>query len=129
MGRSEIACARCGRLTPIDQTAIWEQDEQIRVFQGPAQPEETERDDGHGVDVKAPPRRAVYNRVRKHCAYVTCRKCYAELQAGGSLGDIHNRKVAIFAIALLIVGALIMAFTPVALPTLIAAFWRGDPRM
>ncbi len=37
--------------------------------------------------------------------------------------------MALFAIAVFVIAALIVALTPAALPTLIAAFWRGDPRM
>lgn len=115
MGPSELACARCGRSVPVDQLSVWQQYEQYRVFQGPAA---RAKPDG---DSSAP--RAVYDKVRKHCAYLTCAACHAKLEAGGTLGDIHNRKVAIYAAAVVALGVIIVAFTPIVLPRLLIAFW------
>ncbi|HTK35901.1 MAG TPA: hypothetical protein VL358_11530 [Caulobacteraceae bacterium] len=116
MSRSEIACARCGRLTPSDQLALWEQYEHHRVFQGPGRREEA-------ADA-ATARTGVYNRVRKRCAYLTCQACFTRLQNGGSLDDMHNRKVAIYTAAVFALGVLIIVATPVVLPSLLIAFWR-----
>jgi hypothetical protein len=113
---------------------MWEQYEQYRVFQGPPEPprrdhREAEREGGTTTKiVEAPARRDVYSHVRKHCAYLTCEKCFAKLQAGANLDDIHNRNVAIFAAALFALGALIIVITPLILPNLLSAFWWGDPR-
>ena len=106
MGPSEIACARCGRLTPVDELSMWGQYEQHRVFQGPAAPG------------------GVYGRVRKQCAYLTCQPCHARLEAGGALDDIHNRKVALYAAAVVALGVIIIVMTPVVMPGLLIAFWR-----
>jgi hypothetical protein len=115
MGRSEIACARCGRWVPVDRLAMWQQYEQYRVFQGPPV-----RGGGAAVDHD----RTIYANVRRHCAYLTCEACHDRLQRGGRLDDIHNRKVAAFILAVFVFGALIVSGTPSAIPTLLATFWR-----
>jgi hypothetical protein len=118
MGRSEIACARCGRSTPVDQLSVWRQDEQHRVFHGPPQSPRS------ADALEASPRPGVYSRVRKHCAYLTCEPCFAQLRGGGGLDDLHNRKVALYAAAVFALGVLIMIMTPVVMPGLLIAFWR-----
>jgi hypothetical protein len=111
MGPSELACARCGRHVPVAELTVWQQYEERRVFQGP------------GRSVDGGPPRPVYDRVRKHCAYLTCRACHERLEAGGRLDDIHNRKVAAYAAGVVALGLLIVVFTPIVLPRLLIAFW------
>jgi hypothetical protein len=112
MGPSELACARCGRHVPVDELSVWQQYEQHLIFQGPA---------GRDAGPEGP--RMAFGRVRKHCAYLTCQACHERLEAGGGLDDIHNRKVALYTVAVVVVGVLIVAFMPVILPRLLIAFW------
>ena len=113
MRPSQIACARCGRAVPVDELSLWQQDEQIRVFRGPGR-----------RDQDGSPTRGVYDRVRKRRAYLTCAPCHARLEAGGSLDDIHDRKVILYAAAVVALGVLIIIMTPIVMPGLLIAFWR-----
>jgi hypothetical protein len=118
MGRSEITCARCGTPTPHERLRLWQQDEHHRVFQGPGRTRPT-------ADVAgAPASTAIYARVRKRCAYLTCERCHDHLQKGGGLDDLHNRKIAIYTAAVLVLGIGIAVITPIAMPGLLIAFWH-----
>ena len=119
MRRPDIVCARCGRSAHPDEVFVWEQDVQYRVFQGP---QRAEAGAGQREPQAAVPHR-VYKRVTKHYAYLTCEKCFARLQHGGAIDDVHNVRVALYTAAIVALGVIIIAATPVVLPALLTAFW------
>jgi hypothetical protein len=109
----EAPCARCGRRLTLDALKVWEEQERFRIFNGPP----AYRAAAAGAEA------GVYRYVYRRFAHLVCERCEARLKRGARVNDVHNRRVALWLGAILAFAGLAFLFTPVLMPTLLAAFW------
>ena len=107
MPSPESICAHCGRSTPSDRTLFWTSNERRRVFTG-------------GGNGERP-----FRYVHEDRAQRICLQCYAELAGGARMGKVASRRGLAILVAAIVLGAAVAMLTPIAIPTLLSAFWSN----
>jgi hypothetical protein len=104
---AEIACARCGRLTPRGLLAGRRERERYRVFTG-----------------RTGAARGPYRYVYEYREHLVCPECRTSLERGGRIVDLRRRRAVLIILLAAVLAAAAAALTPVVLPQLLSAFWR-----